>query len=339
MKCLIMLSFLMLVPVAAAAAGSPGDALTATLMTIARGEDPGFGRDVAPAVSVDDARPAAQRSDTVIRRMADEIGKVTQAFVAAPAAERIARTRAVVAGFDPETAAFGASRRFEGDGPYLSQMRQLLFVPTSAAGAAPAERLLAIISGFERTPRPADNYYEYSDPDDLKGSKITTLDPDDAPGDQGASRPMVPGRMYLLKKCRHVVLLGWYCDTSRYTVRTLPGGGEAPRALLTFLVPLAPGADNAAFSGGRAENVVEGYTAAYIVLPLPDLTLIYNLGIQSRRDEPVLEKRLNREHQKEYRELTEALKAALRLPSLPWKPANPEAAPSAPAGYPGVRTR
>ncbi len=335
MKFLISFVCLMLVA-GAASAESSRDALAAMLKTIAHGKDAEFGQGVAPALSSDVSQPAAARMDAVIDRIAAEIDKVAQTFATAPAGDRIARTRAAVAGYDAETAELGASRRFEGDGPYLSLMRQLLFVPTAAAGAEPADRILGIISNFEHQPRTADSYYEYADATDLGHGAIMTLVP--APVGREAAAAMIPGRLYALKKCRHIPLLGWYCNTSRYAVRRLPGDDSA-RLLVTLLAPLAPGADNPAFRDARGQNIVEGYTAVYFILALPDMTLIYNLGIQSRREALRMQDTLDREHRRESRALAQTLKAALRLDRLPWEPIDANALTSAPGGYTGIKNR
>lgn len=339
MKVLVVFAFLIAIPLAAATGTTTGDSLGSTLKAIARGDDPGFGRDIAPALSVDTARPAPERADAVIDRMSTEFDTVLHAFLTASATERISKTRAAVARVDPETAEKGASRHFQGKGPYLSLMRQLLFVPSAAAGAEPAARILRIVSGFEHAPRAEDTYYEYADPENLKRSAIATLAAAKASAGGEEALAMRPGGSYVLKKCRHVPVLGWYCNTSRYAVRILRAGDVTAELLLTFLVPLPPGADNAMFHGGRAENVVDGYTAAYLVLATADTSLVYNLGIQSRAGALSMQSRLNREQQKESRELAQALKTALGISHLAWEPVEARAAPHAPGGYSATRTR
>jgi hypothetical protein len=312
-----LLLLLVLSPVARAATPVPANRLSELLLTIAQGKEPAFGMAVAPALGVDARSPAAARAAVVIERIAHEIEQVTSAFASAAPADKIAATRAAVARVSPETARDGAARSFEGNGPSLSVMRQLLFVPTAKAGADPTSRVMEIISQFERSPKTDDTYYEYADAMDLKRSVV------DLPGSAASwttkARPaMEPGKVYALKKCRRIPVLGWYCNTQLYQIRELPGADPSVKLLLTFLRPLTKGADNPAFKGGKAENIVDGYTAAYVTLASGDLVLVYSLGIQSRPDKASQQSRLNTGHKEEYRQLVSRLEAALAIPKLPF---------------------
>ncbi len=301
---------------ATVAAPLRADQIAPVLGTIAQGKDPAFGQAVAPAQSLDAQQPPAERAAAIITRIAQEIGRVAAAFAAASPAQRATATRAAVAAFDPETAKDGASRRFEGKGPSLSVMRQLLFVPAEKAGADPAGRVMQIISAFEHSPKTDDTYYEYSNPADPKASQVAELPGSDASWTSRAQPPMAPGRVYALKKCRHIVILGWYCNTSLYQVRDIPGADGA-KLLATILRPLPKGADNAKFQDARAENIVSGYTAAYVVTATPDMVLVYNLGMQSSADAPSQESRLNAGQKEEYRQLVSRIAAELGIARLP----------------------
>jgi len=296
----------------------PADRLGGLLATIAQAKDPAFGSAVAPALSLDTHASRGDRAAQIVARIAHEVEAVTSAFAAAPDAERIARTKAAVAAFSPETARDGAARSFEGNGPALSVMRQVLFVPVKSAGAGPAAKIMTIISRFERSPKTDDTYYEYSDAAELKLSQVTELPGSAASWTTQARPPMTPDKVYALKKCRHVMVLGWYCNTQLYAVRDLPGSGGAVKLLLTFLRPLAKGADNARFSGDRAKNIVDGYTAVYVVAASGDMVLVYNLGIQSSADAPSQQGLLNRGHKEEYAQLKSRIAAVLGLASLPF---------------------
>ena len=302
---------------ARAAAPVPANRLVELLSTIAEGRDPAFGAAVAPALGIDRQASTGARAKTVIARMAQEIEQVTAAFAGAAPSDRIAATRAAVGRVSPETARDGASRSFEGDGPSLSVMRQLLFVPTGAAGADPTSRVMEIIGRFERSPKPDDTYFEYADAMNLKGPVVELRGSADS-WTTKARPAMEPGKVYALKKCRNVPVLGWYCNTQLYQVRTLPGADPSVRLLITFLRPLPKGADNPSFSGGRAENIVDGYTATYVVVASGDLVLVYSLGIQSRPDKASQQSRLNAGHKEEYRQLVRRLEAALQIPKLPF---------------------
>jgi len=131
-----------------------------------------------------------------------------------------------------------------------------------------------------------------------------------------AQQPMVSGRVYGLKKCRHILILGWYCNTSLYQVRDIPGADGA-KMLATFLRPLTKGADNSIFEDGRSENIVDGYTALYVVIPSSDLILVYNLGIQSKADAPSQQGRLNEGQKVEYRQLVSRIEAEFGIAKLP----------------------
>ena len=295
----------------------PANQLSQLLSTIAQGRDPAFGPAVAPALGVDKLSPAASRATTIVTRIAQEIELVASAFATAAPANKIAATRAAVARVSSETARDGASRSFEGDGPSLSVMRQVLFVPTASAGADPASRVMEIISRFERSPKPDDTYYEYTDAMNLK-SPVAEL-PGSAESWTTKARPaMEPGKVYALKKCRNVPVLGWYCNTQLYQIRDLPGSDAGVKLLVTFLRPLPKGADNPAFGGGKAENIVDGYTATYVTVASGDLLLVYSLGIQSRPDRASQQSRLNAGHKEEYRQLVRRLEAALQIPKLPF---------------------
>jgi hypothetical protein len=109
------------------------------------------------------------------------------------------------------------------------------------------------------------------------------------------------------------MVLGWYCNTSLYQVRDQPGF----TLLVTILRPLPNGADNAKFDDDRQKNIVDGYTAVYVVTAAPDLVLIYNLGIQSKAGAPSQQSRLNEGQKEEYRQLVSRIEAELGIPKLP----------------------
>jgi hypothetical protein len=312
----LLLLLLVLSPDARAEAPVPASRLSPVLTTIAQGRDPAFGTAVAPALGLNAGAPAEARAAAVIARMTQEIEQVTSAFANAAPADKIKATRDAVARVSPETAQDGASRSFEGNGPSLSLMRQLLFVPAAQAGADPTARVIEIISQFERSPKPDDIYYAYADPRDLTRA-VTEEKGSDTSWTTGARPAMQPGKVYLLKKCRHIPVLGWYCNTQLYQIRDLPGA-PGVKLLLTFLRPLPKGADNARFSDGRAENIVDGYTAAYVVVRSGDLVLVYNLGVQSRPDTASQQSRLNEGQKAEYRQLVKRIEAVLNIPKLPF---------------------
>jgi hypothetical protein len=313
----LLLLLLVLSPDARAQTPVPASRLSPVLTTIAQGRDPAFGTAVAPALGLNAGAPAGARAAAVIARMTQEIEQVTSAFANAAPADKIKATRDAVGRVSPETARDGASRSFEGNGPSLSVMRQVLFVPAAQAGADPTARVIEIIGQFERSPKPDDTYYEYTDPRDPKRA-VTELTGSDSSWTTGARPAMQPGKVYLLKKCRHIPVLGWYCNTQLYQIRDLPGAAPGVKLLLTFLRPLPKGADNARFSGGRAENIVDGYTAAYVVVRSGDLVLVYNLGMQSRPDTASQQSRLNEGQKEEYRQLVKRIQAVLNIPKLPF---------------------
>jgi len=313
----LLLLLLTLSPDAGAQTPVPANRLSPVLTTIAQGKDPAFGTAVAPALGLNAGAPATARAAAAIARMTQEIEQVTSAFANAAPADKIKATRDAVGRVSPETARDGASRSFEGNGPSLSVMRQVLFVPAAQAGADPTARVIEIIGQFERSPKPDDTYYEYTDPRDPKRG-VTELTGSDSSWTTGARPAMQPGKVYLLKKCRHIPVLGWYCNTQLYQIRDLPGAAPGVKLLLTFLRPLPKGADNARFSGGRAENIVDGYTAAYVVVRSGDLVLVYNLGMQSRPDTASQQSRLNEGQKEEYRQLVKRIQAVLNIPKLPF---------------------
>jgi hypothetical protein len=313
----LLLLLLVLSPDARAQAPVPANRLSPLLTTIAQGRDPAFGTAVAPALGLNAGAPAEARAAAVIARITQEIEQVTSAFANAAPADKIKATRDAIGRVSPETARDGASRSFEGNGPSLSVMRQVLFVPAAQAGADPTARVIEIIGQFERSPKPDDTYYEYTDPRDPKRA-VTELTGSDNSWTTGARPAMQPGKVYLLKKCRHIPVLGWYCNTQLYQIRDLPGAAPGVKLLLTFLRPLPKGADNTRFSGGRAENIVDGYTAAYVVVRSGDLVLVYNLGVQSRPDTASQQSRLNEGQKEEYRQLVRRIEAMLNIPKLPF---------------------
>jgi hypothetical protein len=192
-------------------------------------------------------------------------------------------------------------------------MRQLLFVPTANAGANPTDRVTQIVSRFEHSPKTDDTYYAYSNPADLRGSQFMELPGSADSWTSKAQPPMEPGKVYALKKCRHVMILGWYCNTALYQVRDIAGA----KLLATILRPLPKGADNPKFDDGRRENIVDGYTAAYVVTAAPDLVLVYSIGIQSKAGASSQQGLLNEGHKEEYRQLVSRVQAELGIGKLP----------------------
>ena len=133
LACLALVGFPLWVAPAPARSLPSQEAFSDILSTIVQGRDPAFGRAVAPALSLDTRASPAERAAQIVARLAREIETVMSAFADAPDADRIARTKAAVVQFSPETARDGASRSFEGNGPALSVMRQVLFVPAKSA--------------------------------------------------------------------------------------------------------------------------------------------------------------------------------------------------------------
>jgi hypothetical protein len=301
----------------ATAATLSAEQIANPLAVIVDGQDKAFGTAVAPAQSLDTARAPKTRSRAVIDRIAHEVSTVTTAFATATRENRIGATKTAVARFNPETARDGASRSFEGSAPSLSVMRQLLFVPKASA-AISAAAVMDAVSQFERSPKTDDIYYEYSNPADLKGSSIADLRGSAASWTTAARPPMAPGQVYALKKCRHIVILGWYCNTSLYQRRALGNADGGVPSLITLLRPLPKGADNPHFDGERAKNIVDGYTALYVAVDAGDLVLVYNLGIQSKAGAASQQGRLNEGHKAEYRQLVSFLETKLATGKLPF---------------------
>jgi hypothetical protein len=283
---------------------------------IAEGRDKAFSQPVALAWSLNTGNPATGRIREINARMAREIERVATAFVNAPAAEKTAATKAVVAQIDAETAQDGADEVFEGSGPGLAMIRQLLFVPTADMGANPVDKLMQISSSFVRSPKTDDIYYEYGDPANLKQSSVLVLPGSDTSWTTGARPPMVTGQVYALKKCRHIFILGWYCDTSLYQVRDLPGSGGQVKFLITVLYSLPNGADNAKFTDDRAENVVDGYSAIYVVLISGNQLLVYDTGFQSKTGDTSQQGSLNAGLKEENRQFVSLLDTELRIAKL-----------------------
>ena len=103
-----------------------------------------------------------------------------------------------------------------------------------------------------------------------------------------------------------------------FQVCDLPGSRGAEKLLLAFLHLLADRADNQQFSADRAKNIVDGYTAAYVVTLAGDLVLVYNLGIQSSATAPSHQAMLNSGHKEEYAQLKRRIAAVLGLAGLPF---------------------
>lgn len=306
-------------PVAATAQTLVTAAQVETVMNdIAQGRDAAFRQPLAPAWSLNTEHSTADRIREVNARLAQEIERVATAFVSAPAAEKIAATKAVVAGIDPKTARDGVAYAFEGSQPSLAVIRQLLFLPATDIGADPVNKVMQINSRFVRSPKTDDTYYEYSDPTNLKQSTVQELPGSDTSWTTRARPPMTPGSVYALKKCRHIFILGWFCDTSLYQLRDLPGSNGQVKVLLTVLRPLPSGADNAQFTDDRAENVVDGFTAISLVLVSGGQILLYNPGVQSKAGATSLQGILSAGLEEEYRQLASVLGTELGIGKLPY---------------------
>ena len=128
---------------------------------------------------------------------------------------------------------------------------------------------------------------------------------------------MTLGSVYALKKCRNIFILGWYCDTSLYQVRDMPGSGGQVKFLLTVLYPLPGGADNAKFTDDRAVNVVDGFSAIFVVLVSGDQILVYDTGIQYKAGSTSMQGTLNAGLKEQYRQFVSLLGTELRIAKLP----------------------
>jgi hypothetical protein len=291
--------------------------IEAMMNDIAEGRDKAFSQPVALAWSLNAAHSTPDRIREINARMAQEIERVVTAFVSAPADEKLAATKAIVAQIDLDTAQNGADEVFEGSGPGLAIMRQLLIVPATDVGDDPVDKLMQISSSFVRSPKTDDVYYEYSDPINLKQSAVLELPGSPTSWTTGARPPMTLGSVYALKKCRDIFILGWYCDTSLYQVRDLPGSGGQVKILLTLLYPLPKGADNAKFTDDRAVNVVDGFSAIFVVLISGDQILIYDTGVQYKAGNTSMQGTLNAGLKEQYRQFVSLLGTELRIAKLP----------------------
>ena len=289
--------------------------IAAVLDGMAEGRDPAFPQTLAMAWTLDANQPLPDRIRAANAEIAREIEQVANAFVLAPPAGRIAAAKDAVAQLDPAAARDGAAYEFQGSGPSLAILRQLLFVPGQSGLV---DTVMAISSAFVRSPKPDDTYFVYSDAADIRRSAVTELAGSDTSWTAGAQPPMTPGVVYAIKKCRHLFVLGWFCNTSLYQVRDLPGSRGRVKLLLTALLALPPGADNAAFTGGRASNVADGFTAVYVVLSADDMVLIFNPGIQSKTGSNSFQGRLEAGLQEQYRQLRQRLGTELGLGDLPY---------------------
>jgi hypothetical protein len=248
--------------------------------------------------------------------LAQEIERVATAFLDAPASGKIAATKAVVAAINPETARDGAAYAFEGSGPSVAVTRQLFFVPTANLGANAVDKVVDISTKFVRSPKTDDTYYEYSDPANLKQSTVLGMPGSDTSWTTGARPPMTSGAVYALKKCRHIFVLGWYCNTALYQLRDLPGSGGQVKLLLTVLYSLPGGADNAEFIDARAENVADGFSAIYVLVVSGDQILVYNPAVQSKSGTVSMQDSLNAGLKEQYGRLVSRFGAELGLGKL-----------------------
>ena len=291
------------------------DQIGAMLNDIAQGRDKSFTEPTALAWSLDTPRPLADRIATINTALAQEIERVTGAFVGAAPAEKIAATKAMVATIDAQTTHDGAGYVFSGSGPSLAFFRQLLFVP--AAGADPVGTIMSISSRFVRSPKTVDYYYEYSDPTNLKQSSVVELAGSGTSWTTGARPPMAADTIYALKKCRDIFILGWFCTTSLYQVRDLPGSGGAVKLLLTAQRVLASGADNAEFNDDRGKNAVDGYTALYVVIASGGTVLVYNVGAESVNGSLSVQGKLTDALKEQHALLVSRISAELKIDKLP----------------------
>jgi hypothetical protein len=262
-----------------------------------------LGASVAPAEALDAKASKPDRIAATNKRIITEIDQVVGAFHSAPDDLKEQAARAVVHKLDIQTAANGASRVFEGDGPSQSIMRQFLVLPAASLGEDPVGRATEIVTSFEHSPKTDDNYYEYSNPRDFAGSTIRDLPGSATSWNKAAQAPLAADQAVALKKCRHVPILGWYCNTAVYGRVALEGGET--QLLISALRPVAKGSDNAKFTDDRAKNTADGSTAIYVITRSGPSVLIYNLGFQTTRSAPSLQSKLNEGHKLEYRQLVQ----------------------------------
>lgn len=287
----------------AAHAADTGIAQIARLIDQATGGQGPFGSNIAPAQALDAKASTSERIAATDKRLSTEISTVVTAFTAAPDGSKEQAVRDAVKKIDAQTATDGAARVFEGDGPSQSIMRQLLVVPAKSLGADPVARATDIVTSFEHSPKTDDNYYEYSNPQGISAGTVKDLPGSATSWTKQAQAPLVIGKPVTLKKCRHVPILGWYCNTADYVRIALDGGDT--QLLLSVLHPLAKGTDNAKFSDDRAKNTATGSTSLYVIIRSGESVLIYNLGFQTTNGAPSMQSRLNDGHKLEYRQLVQ----------------------------------
>ncbi len=289
-----------------------------TLGDIAQGRDKSFTEPTALAWSLDTGRALADRIAAINTSLAQEVERVTGAFVGAASADKISATKAMVATIDARTAQDGAGYVFSGSGPSLAFFRQLLFVPASNAGTDPVDAVMSISSRFVRSPKTVDYYYEYSDPTNLKQSSVVELAGSGTSWTTGARPPMTTGSVYALKKCRDIFILGWFCTTSLYQVRDLPGSGGTVKLLLTGQHALPAGTDNAEFDDDRGKNAVDGYTALYVVMASGGTVLVYNVGAESVNGSLSVQGKLSDALREQHAQLASRISAELKIDKLPY---------------------
>lgn len=286
------------------------------LTRVVRGQDPIFGQSVLPAQSIEPQGTAESRVEEITKGFSQELSFVANAFLNAPEDKIEATTQEAVFQFSAETSKEGAARTLEGRGPILSYLRQFAVIKSSPKlGDDPVTSILSLVSAFESTPKPEDYYYHYENSHSLSLGDVTELRSGSSAHYLTHPRPASSAdESRSLKKCRKIIVLGWFCNTSIYGWSKLPTSSQAEAGVfINVLIDLEKVGEHAKFKrDARGKNLVDGYTSALLVVRKQDSILIYQTGAQSGgRDPGSFAAQINDGHKLEYRQMMELIRSKL----------------------------
>lgn len=284
------------------------------------GNDHRFVGWVAPGQYGTTGRTSVDQNVTeAIQKITSEVAQVYEAFAAAPNGQRQQATLAALSRINAQTGRELATRLFPATQPPASWMRQIAFVPVAHLEGSPAQQVFSEVTAFELLPKPDDTYFIYREAFNLragvreaKGTRNSHL---------ASASSLVVDEPMAVKKCRHVFLLGWYCNTNHYLASTLdlPGGEfrDSAHVMVTTLVDLDRNSDDPQFaSGARNRNTAKGYTALTLVARAGDTVLVYFSGIQHSDSIPNIggfREKLDQGHKIEASQLNDRLRQQFRL--------------------------
>lgn len=277
------------------------------------GNDAYYNRMLAPAKSLDVQRSESDRIHSVNGQISHEIEMVVSAFKNASEENKAEAVKEAISGFENQVNNNGGVFiTFTNSNPSAANSRAITLIPKTN-GFITAASVLNVFSSYKRSPKGSDQFYEYSNPQDLTNSDVRASSGGEASHllPQAAS-PMKVGQNYAIKKCRQI--MGWRCVTAIFRIDNYLKGADSFGMFFSSMADLSNNPDHAQFShDSRSVNQVSGSTTVYVVKESAKWIMIYGTEVQLNNGRLQFAGTIQNEFKKDFNRVRERLAIDLKI--------------------------